>query len=54
MLPRATATWLTDQLAFWFPQHSGKRNRSWKKGLSSGTVSSYLVSHSTAPVLVIK
>ncbi|SPO21690.1 uncharacterized protein UTRI_01173_B [Ustilago trichophora] len=33
----------------------GKRERGWKKGLtSSGTVSSYLVSHSTAPVLVIK
>ncbi|PWN49127.1 adenine nucleotide alpha hydrolases-like protein [Violaceomyces palustris] len=32
----------------------GKRNRSWKKGLTSGTVSSYLVSHSPAPVLVIK
>ncbi|PWZ03184.1 adenine nucleotide alpha hydrolases-like protein [Testicularia cyperi] len=33
----------------------GKRNRNWKKGFSSaGTVSSYLVSHSTAPVLVIK
>ncbi|KAN0061141.1 hypothetical protein ACQY0O_006876 [Thecaphora frezii] len=32
----------------------GKRNRSWKKGLTSGTVSSYLVSHSAAPVLVIK
>ena len=33
----------------------GKRERNWKKGLtSSGTVSSYLVSHSNAPVLVIK
>ncbi|SJX61269.1 uncharacterized protein SRS1_10264 [Sporisorium reilianum f. sp. reilianum] len=33
----------------------GKRERSWKKNLStSGTVSSYLVSHSNAPVLVIK
>ncbi|EST06216.1 UspA [Kalmanozyma brasiliensis GHG001] len=33
----------------------GKRERGWKKGLgSSGTVSSYLVSHSNAPVLVIK
>lgn len=33
---------------------SGKRNRGWKKGLTSGTVSSYLVSHSPVPVLVIK
>ncbi|SNX82577.1 uncharacterized protein MEPE_01283 [Melanopsichium pennsylvanicum] len=33
----------------------GKRERNWKKGITtSGTVSSYLVSHSTAPVLVIK
>lgn len=32
----------------------GKRNRGWKKGLSSGTVSSYLVSHSPVPVLVVK
>lgn len=33
----------------------GKREKGWKKGFgSSGTVSSYLVSHSTAPVLVIK
>lgn len=33
----------------------GKREKNWRKGLtSSGTVSSYLVSHSTAPVLVIK
>ncbi|KAJ1034405.1 hypothetical protein NDA18_001266 [Ustilago nuda] len=33
----------------------GKRERNWKKGLTtSGTVSSYLVSHSSAPVLVIK
>lgn len=33
----------------------GKREKGWKKGLgSSGTVSSYLVSHSNAPVLVIK
>lgn len=32
----------------------GKRNRGWKKGFSSGTVSSYLVSHSPVPVLVIK
>ena len=32
----------------------GKRNLGWKRGLSSGTVSSYLVSHSPVPVLVIK
>lgn len=32
----------------------GKRNRGWKKGLSSGTVTSYLVSHSPVPVLVVK
>ncbi|WFD03002.1 hypothetical protein MOBT1_001691 [Malassezia obtusa] len=32
----------------------GKRNRGWKRGLTSGTVSSYLVSHSPVPVLVIK
>ncbi|WFD25770.1 hypothetical protein MNAN1_000736 [Malassezia nana] len=32
----------------------GKRNRGWKKGLSSGTVSSYLVHHSPVPVLVVK
>lgn len=33
----------------------GKRERNWKKGLTTaGTVSSYLVSHSNAPVLVIK
>ncbi|KAI3628220.1 hypothetical protein GLX27_000080 [Malassezia furfur] len=32
----------------------GKRNLGWKRGLTSGTVSSYLVSHSPVPVLVIK
>jgi nucleotide-binding universal stress UspA family protein len=31
----------------------GKRNRSWKNG-PAGTVSSYLVSHASAPVLIIK
>ena len=34
--------------------YSGKRNLGWKRGLTSGTVSSYLVSHSPVPVLVIK
>ncbi|WFD29110.1 hypothetical protein MSPP1_000115 [Malassezia sp. CBS 17886] len=32
----------------------GKRNRGWKRGFSSGTVSTHLVNHSPVPVLVIK
>ncbi|WFD33315.1 RSC chromatin remodeling complex ATPase component [Malassezia cuniculi] len=32
----------------------GKRNRSWKKALSGGAITSYIVSHSPVPVLVIK
>lgn len=32
----------------------GKRNRSWKKAFSSGTVSTYLVNHSPVPVHVVK
>ena len=31
----------------------GKRNRSWKKALTGGAITSYIVSHSPVPVLVI-
>lgn len=38
---------------FWLT-YSGKRNRSWKKALGGGAITSYIVSHSPVPVLVIK
>ena len=38
---------------FWLT-YSGKRNRSWKKALGGGAITSYVVSHSPVPVLVIK